>query len=107
MKKRLRKKLHKGEFQEFGFDIDIQFQQSFTKEEFNNLLDNFIEMIENQGLMFGGSFGKLTVEGFISAEKGSVTEIHKEEIENWIKSKGDIILSFRIEKKDAWYGDFD
>jgi uncharacterized protein len=102
MKKRLRKKLHKGEFQEFGFDIDIQFQQSFTQEEFNSLLDNFIEMIENQGLMFGGAFGTPAVEGFISAEKGNVTEIHKEGIENWIKLKGDIILSFKIDKKDAW-----
>jgi uncharacterized protein YggL (DUF469 family) len=57
--------------------------------------------------MFGGSFGKPAVEGFISAEKGSVTEIHKEGIENWIKSKGDIVTSFKIEKKDAWYGNFD
>ena len=101
MKKRLRKKLHKGEFQEFGFDINIQFQESFSNKEADKLLDDFIQTIEKQGLMFGGAFGTPAVEGFIAAEKGSVTEAHKMAVEDWITSKGDIVLSFTIDKKDA------
>ncbi len=106
MKKRLRKKLHKGEFQEFGFEILIHFQQTITFEKKEIFFDDFIELIEELNLLFGGGGSKLKMEGFITAEKGSVTNLHENKISSWLESKSDIIESFKIEKKDAWNGDY-
>ena len=98
MKKRLRKKYHKGEFQEFGFDIKLDLNPNYSPLETELILDEFIELMEKENLLFGGRLS----EGFITAEKGSVSESNKIVIESWIKSKKDHILSFILEKKDAW-----
>ncbi len=97
MKKRLRKKKHKGEFQEFGFKINLNVKPNSSSMETNLLFDELIELIEQENLLFGGSL----LEGFITAEKGSVSDLNKKVIEHWIKSKSSII-SFILEKKDAW-----
>jgi uncharacterized protein len=102
MKKRLRKKLHKGEFQEFGFDILIQFKQTISFDKKEIFIDDFIELIEELNLLFGGGGSELKMEGFITAEKGSVTNLHENKISSWLESKSDIVESFKIEKKDAW-----
>jgi uncharacterized protein len=101
MKKRLRKKLHKGEFQEFGFDILIQFKQTISFDKKEVFIDDFIELIEELNLLFGGGGSELSLEGFITAEKGSVTNLHENKISSWLESKSDIVESFKIEKKDA------
>jgi uncharacterized protein len=106
MKKRLRKKLHKGEFQEFGFDFSIQFHQPLTPEKADDLLDDFIEMIEKNALFLGGGGEELSLQGFIVATKKSVTDEHEIAITDWIKSKKDLIQSYKLEKKDAWNGDY-
>jgi uncharacterized protein len=102
MKKRLRKKLHKGEFQEFGFGILIQFKQTISFDKKEIFIDDFIELIEELNLLFGGGGSELTLEGFITAEKGSVTNLDENKISSWLESKSDIVESFKIEKKDAW-----
>jgi uncharacterized protein len=101
MKKRLRKKLHKGEFQEFGFDILIQFKQTISFDKKEVFIEDFIELIEELNLLFGGGGSELSLEGFITAEKGSVTNLHENKISSWLESKSDIVESFKIEKKDA------
>jgi uncharacterized protein len=102
MKKRLRKKRHKGEFQEFGFDIIIQFKQTISSQKREKLFGDFIELIEELNLLFGGGGSELKMEGFITAEKGSVTNLHENKISSWLESKSDIVESFKIERKDAW-----
>ena len=64
MKKRLRKKLHRGEFQEFGFCVSFDLVPGLAVEERNQVLDEFIDMIEKHGLQFGGG-GRDTWEGFV------------------------------------------
>jgi uncharacterized protein len=98
MKKRLRKKKHKGEFQEFGFEISLNVKPNSSPMETNLLFDELIELMEQENLLFGGSLS----DGFITAEKGSVSDSNKIAIENWIHSKKGIILSYILEKKDAW-----
>jgi uncharacterized protein len=98
MKKRLRKKKHKGEFQEFGFQINLDLKPDFSLMETDLLIDEFIELIEQENLLFGGALS----DGFITAEKGSVSDSNKIAIENWIHSKKGIILSYIFERKDAW-----
>jgi uncharacterized protein len=97
MKKRLRKKKHVGEFQEFGFQINLELKPNYSLMETELLFDELIELIEQENLLFGGGASG----GFITAKKGSVSDSNKAAIENWIKSKQDIILSFILEKEDA------
>jgi uncharacterized protein YggL (DUF469 family) len=65
-------------------------------------LDDFIKLIEELNLLFGGGGSELKMEGFITAEKGSVTNLHESTISSWLASKSDIVESYKIEKKDAW-----
>ena len=42
MKKRLRKKLHKGEFKEIGFPINCAFKEGLDEADFDKFIDDFI-----------------------------------------------------------------
>ena len=56
MKKRLRKKLHKGEFQQYGISIMV----SANSENVDTILDTIIEIAERHNIIFcGGGFGRL------------------------------------------------
>ena len=102
MKKRLRKKLKKGEFTEYGFEIEITFNDNVTEQEFDKWINSFIEEIEKNNLLFGGASGLNNFEGFVTSVKKSVTENQKLAIENWI-SKQKIIKKYSIsELIDAW-----
>ena len=58
MKKRIRKKLHKSEFQQFGILMFITVNEDNAKEE----LDAIIGVAENNNLLFiGGGFGHFTL----------------------------------------------
>ena len=53
MKKRLRKKLHKAEFQELGFSFEIRFEEK--GEDAKTFLKEFIELVRSPHLdMVGG-----------------------------------------------------
>jgi len=53
MKRRLRKKLHIGEFREMGIEVEARLDHEPTTEE----LDAFIDDIEAAGMMCGGGCG--------------------------------------------------
>ena len=46
MNKRLRKKLHKKEFKEIGFDFKIRFAPFFDDEKHFEMIDNIYWLIE-------------------------------------------------------------
>lgn len=55
MKKRLRKKLHRGEFAILGVSLRAMFTHDLTISEFDAFVDDFIDQaIEARGLSFGG-----------------------------------------------------
>ncbi len=59
MKKRLRKKLRRGEFQELGFEVRFRAVDDLSDEAFDNVADAFIsQAIEANGLICGGG-GKM------------------------------------------------
>jgi uncharacterized protein len=104
MKKRLRKKLRKGEFQELGFSVKFILRDNISKEELDSFLDTYIvEAIESHGLVFGGG-GHHKWEGFITLDqRGSTTEDHRQQVASWL-SKHQDILEFNVgELRDAWY----
>jgi len=54
MKKRLRKKLHKGEFQQFGISMFVPVNEDNIREK----LDVIVDIAEKNDLLFiGGGFG--------------------------------------------------
>ena len=93
MKKRLRKKLHIGEYQEFGFMVSCSFISDLSAEQFDNFMDAFIqEAIESNGLSFGGGGDKQEWKGFVTLEhRGSATEKHKTQVAKWLESNPQVI----------------
>lgn len=102
--KRLRKKLHMGEFTEYGFNVNFELNKPLTDEEIEAFLDLFLDdAIEKNGLIYGGGFG-VTFDGFVILEKnGSAKEEHRQLINSWLKSKKEI-KKFQVgELVDAWH----
>ncbi len=99
--RRLRKKLHLGEFQEFGFAFKNQIKPGAREEIFiDALLD---EVIEPRGLEFGGW---VTV-GFITkAARGSVSEEDRAAVMAWLRARPEVESALASELVDAWYTDF-
>jgi len=58
MKKRIRKKLHKGEYQEFGISIFVP----ANEDSINENLDTITHIADNNNILFiGGGFGYFTL----------------------------------------------
>jgi uncharacterized protein YggL (DUF469 family) len=100
--KRLRKKLHLDEFQEFGFTISFTLPQNLENEALDIFFDRFIDVIEHNGLLFGGGLG-LKSEGFVTLDKrGNATEEHRVLVRRWLASHP-FVSDIRIgELVDAW-----
>lgn len=100
--KRLRKKLHVDEFQEFGFSISFTLPQNLDNETLDILFDRFIDVIEYYGLLFGGGIGPNS-EGFVTLDKrGNATEEHREFVRKWLASHP-FVSDIQIgELVDAW-----
>ncbi|MEZ4529311.1 MAG: 50S ribosome-binding protein YggL [Desulfobacterales bacterium] len=110
MKKRLRKKKRVGEFQEFGFRIGFRFSDELSRVDRNDLIDRFIEKaIEDNGLQFGGGGGKSEWDGFVALDKprGSVSDHHRETVEQWFVQDDQILEYYVSPMIDAWYGESD
>lgn len=104
LKKRLRKKLHVGEFQQFGFQISAQFHAKLKTAEFDELYDDFIDAIEDAKLLFGGGGEESGIKGFITERKkyASPSIEQKEKITSWLANRSEI-ASYKVgDLKDAW-----
>lgn len=104
LKRRLRKKYHLGEFQEFGFEVIVNFKKGTGEIQFDKFWNEFIDEIEKNKLMCGGGGDYNSWQVFLTSEKKftsptiSDKEIIKVFLENYLDVK-----SFEIgELKDAW-----
>lgn len=105
-KRRLRKKLRVGEFQELGFMIEFHLKPDL-KVTVDEALDSWIEFVESQGWAFGGG-GDLVnkkIEGFVAKDgRGSLTEADRLSAEKWLSDK-EWADDFHVgQLKDAWHG---
>jgi hypothetical protein len=101
--KRLRKKLHTGEFQELGFEISFSLPENLDSEAQDHFVDQFLaEAIESNGLLFGGGLGKDS-EGFATLDKRrSATEEHRVRVRSWLAANP-LVAGIHIgELVDAW-----
>ena len=104
MRKRLRKKLRKGEFQEMGFQVKFHLLADLDEPCQGSFFDTFIEQaIEGNGLICGGGFGTawdvfVTLDG-----RGSATEEHRRRVRDWLLGNP-VVSSVQVGSLvDAWY----
>lgn len=105
MKKRLRKKLRRGEFQELGFEICFRAAEDISEETFDNVVDAFIsQAIEANGLICGGGGRKPEWEVFVTLDRrGSATEMHRQTVQRWLATYPEISTTQVGPLVDAWY----
>jgi len=98
--RRLRKKLHIGEFREEGFAVHFKFGADLTHEAQLVALMTFItEAIESRALLFGGGES-----GFVTkAGRGSTTEDDRNAVHAWLLSCAAVVDVRVGPNEDAWY----
>ena len=104
MKKRLRKKLHLGEFREYSFHVAFRTPASVSAVEDDDLLDRFLEMLEVNVLQFGGSGGLHEFDGIVQCYPGSATDQHRDTVRLWLEHQPDVFNIVVGELVDAWHG---
>ena len=99
--RRLRKKLHIGEFKEDGFAIGFRFLPGIGPEaQIETLLRFITEAIESRSLRFGGG-----EQGFVTkARRGSTTEEDRNAVRSWLMACTSVTDVRVGPTEDAWYG---
>ena len=101
--RRLRKKLHVGEFQEFGFNFS--FTADLQQKGFDDALDDWIDFIESQGWCFGGGGSDHQIKGYLTqVDSGTLTESDRELVAQWLTSQSWVTTHQLDPLSDAWYG---
>jgi uncharacterized protein YggL (DUF469 family) len=99
--RRLRKKLCVDEFQELGFELNLDFKEDLSDEAIDAFLDAFLtEAMDANGLDYvgGEDFGLVC-----KATRGSVTEEQRAAVEAWLKGRGELTKVEVSPLLDAWY----
>jgi uncharacterized protein YggL (DUF469 family) len=99
--RRLRKKLCVDEFQELGFEVQINYPESLNDESIEAFFSDFVvEAIERNGLgLLGGPEYALVCLG----KRGSVTAEQRAAVEAWLKGRSEPETVELSELQDAWY----
>ncbi|TWU09778.1 50S ribosome-binding protein YggL [Allorhodopirellula heiligendammensis] len=104
MRKRLRKKRRLGEFREDCFELTFEMSPTLNDDESDCLTDAFIDMIESNGLQFGGG-GNDRWSGIVQGPyRGSATESDRQTVLTWLNQHLDVLNSQAGPLRDAWYG---
>ena len=98
---RLRKKLHIGEFKEFGFEFEADLDESFSPEQIGIACDAFLdEVVEPRGLGMGGY---LNGAYFQSMAYASATDADREAVRKWLEARPEVKAVRVAPLSDAWY----
>ena len=96
MKKRLRKKLHRGEFRELGFSFDAKFKADTEMQVVEAWLQELASLLNSHSLEMGGGW---------NSNVCSVTPEEQDIVRKWFDEHGQNLESVTVgELKDAWYG---
>ena len=103
--RRLRKKLHVGEFQEFGCNVTFCFDARHIDLE--SALDHWLAFVESHNWAFGGG-GSLQgdeVRGYlVAATQGSLIEADRQRINDWLQTQPWVLTGQSGPLTDAWHG---
>lgn len=98
--RRLRKKLRIGEFQQLGFEYDLEWRVAPDPQLQDRFLDSLLDqIIAPRSLSLGGGLNG----GFIASRRGRVTEDDRTAFECWLKQWPGISRSVVGPLRDAWY----
>lgn len=106
MKKRLRKKHHKGEFKQEGFTILVQLNSTMSPESLENTVDIIFKVIhEHKCFAAGGGDNEFNTFTIVPENNvGTITEDLKQSIVNQILLQASAIKNIQAYSlKDAWY----
>ncbi|MDG4813143.1 YggL family protein [Hydrogenovibrio sp. 3SP14C1] len=87
--RRLRKKLFVGEFTVYVFEVSLQLKE-MSLDAFEQFVDEFIDVIEANHLVLGGSGdGTCQFRGIVASEKryASATEEDRQTIKSWLEKQ--------------------
>lgn len=101
--RRLRKKLCVDEFQELGFELNLNFKDDLTDEVIDAFLEQFLRhaMTANGlGYVGGDDYGLVCL-----AKRGSVSEAQRASVEAWLKGRNELIDFNASPLMDVWYPD--
>ena len=99
--RRLRKKLCVDEFQELGFELNLDFKEGLDDEAVDAFLEAFLtEAMDDNGLDYvgGDDFGLVC-----SAKRGSVSEEQRATVEAWLKARPELTRVEVSPLLDAWH----
>lgn len=97
--RRLRKKLHLGEFQELGFFYEATIKDGIDEHAF---IDGLLaEAIEPNGLGFGGWAGGGAVS---KLSRGSVSEGERQAVLDWLARRPEVLSLSATGLVDMWHG---
>jgi len=104
LKRRLRKKFHSGEFQEFGFEVLVNFKKGIGEIHFDKFLSEFIDEIESSNLQFGGGGDNRTWQGFVASKQrfASPSADEKSQISIWLENRSEVEDCKVGEFLDSW-----
>jgi hypothetical protein len=106
MRKRLRKKLRRGEFTEYAFDVQYSLEAGMSAVAVEEFLDRFLEhAIEAHNLSCGGG-GQGAGWDFLvtKAGRGSPTEEQRSAVDAWLAAQPEVRSYTVGQSVDAWYG---
>jgi uncharacterized protein len=99
--RRLRKKLCVDEFQELGFELNLNFKEDLSDAVIDTFLSEFLRdaMTANGlGYVGGDDFGLVCLD-----KRGSVSEEQRAAVEAWLKGRNELADFSVSPLLDVWY----
>ena len=99
--RRLRKKLCVDEFQELGFELNLEFKEDLGDEAIDAFLDAFlVDAMDANGLDYvgGDDYGLVCLQ-----KRGSVSEEQRAAVEAWLKTRSELTKAEVSPLLDVWY----
>ena len=104
MKKRLRKKTYRSEFQEFGWYVTIVLKSDAPQQD-SSLWEPLIAQLDDLDLMMGGSLVSFFVQPVIRITKEQ-TQDRQQRLQQWLAQRPEVAQATSSALTDAWYGPF-
>jgi len=104
MKKRLRKKLHLGEFKELGFRVALTFSQEMGEAGLDTFVDNILdEVCEGRETRCAGGGNAKEAAFFLTLPSAQDPDAQKEALLAWFKARPEVASVEAGPFVDAWH----